>query len=429
MHERILRRLLFAAFVGVCVCPTLLVMVWAASHRFSWRRIRLERDLTRAVAMSVAVGDVRFPRPGSMVLEGVSVSDPESGEEVARARLVEVVDTAAGRVATAFEPVVQIHVADELWRWLDQHVLRQDGLWESGVTILADQVTLETGAPPRRERAETLTGFRCLLSRTTGGPELKAAFGLAGLGQGDSVQLRVVRNRQQFPAATGVAVEAKRAVPCRLLGGKMAGTLGPRAEFQGRLWAVHTPQGWDIEIGPAQWTNVDLDRLVSDRLPRKLSGSAEMVLQQARVEQGRLVEGSGTIVAGPGYVGSSLLTAAAREMRFRQGVASAASRGATTRYHKIALSWRVDGRGPEPGFTLRGALPGGAIMTGERGDLLREPVDRTVPTAALIAALGPPTPFRVPAAPETAWLLGALPLARQASGEPQVASGKVASGE
>ena len=181
--------------------------------------------------------------------------------------------------------------------------------------------------------------------------------------------------------------------------------LGSRSRFRGSIWSTETPQGHRCEV-IGEFTDVDLDGLVTDHFTHRLSGPANVTLQVARFQQGRLVEAAGTLQAGPGRIGRSLLDAAATRLKLAPGTLP--EPGDPIPYDRLACEFFVD----SDGLWLRGQGSGdssGAILTGRYGPLLGNPASQPQPVVALLGMLVPGSEVQVPATRQTAWLMRHLP--------------------
>ena len=118
-------------------------------------------------------------------------------------------------------------------------------------------------------------------------------------------------------------------------------------------------------------TGIDLDRLVSARSEHHLSGPAEVQLEEARFQHGRLLDATGSIHAGPGLVGRSLLAAAASQLHCT-GNNPAAAWSDLAEYDEMGFRFAIDGRG----LTIQGLCsrsPGTVFLGRVHGRLLGEP--------------------------------------------------------
>jgi hypothetical protein len=182
-------------------------------------------------------------------------------------------------------------------------------------------------------------------------------------------------------------------------------TWGPESTFCGELWWQQRADGLAGEVR-GSITGVDLDKLVSARSEHRLSGPAEVLLEEARFQHGRLLDATGSIHAGPGLVRRSLLAAAASQLHFT-GNNPAAAWGDLADYDEMAFHFAIDQRG----LKIQGLCsksPGAVFVGRVHGRLLGEPPPGLQPllgVVRLLANLGD----AVPADPAAQALLGVLP--------------------
>jgi hypothetical protein len=184
-------------------------------------------------------------------------------------------------------------------------------------------------------------------------------------------------------------------------------SLGASARFRGYLCAELVADGWQGQISGGQFSDVELDRLVTDRLPYQLSGTAHVEIEHAQFRGGRMEEIRGRILAGPGRVSRSLVDAAAAQLGLGGGPPLAAP-DAVVPYEQLAFKFAANAYG----LVLEGHCRAGAVMCDGRGQLLGS-VHQPRPIAALLRTLAPRTAEQFPVSPETDWLARRLPLVRQ----------------
>jgi hypothetical protein len=295
-----------------------------------------------------------------------------------------------------------------LWQVLGRILQHDCGMVDCDVRLAADHVVLQSEG-----NAETLVGVEGEIDSLTGKAEAKLKFGVAGLEMPEPACLRVFRNRQVSPPATGFELNTHgSALPCRLLatGIESMRPFGPQARFCGCFWAHQTcdtagSDDWEGELF-GQLSDVDLGSLVEERFPHRLSGMAQIEIQPAHFSHGRLEDGTCELRAGPGDISRSLLDAAADRLGLiRSPQVSLA--GDLVPYEQLSLGASIDGYG----LRLQGRCPSAAILLGRQGPLLTsEPVARPRPVVALLQMLVPASEVQVPATRQTDWLMRHLPI-------------------
>ncbi len=196
-------------------------------------------------------------------------------------------------------------------------------------------------------------------------------------------------------------------LPCSLLVVPMGikNQLGERARFRGSISVIETPDGWNGELA-GEFKDVDLQAIVSEQFPHQLSGTADITIELARFEQGRLMEARGTLIAGPGTISQSLLQSAAHNLQLT-GTATDLDR-AIVPYDQFAVSFTID----SSGLVLGGLCDGAKATIIRRGEmaLLAESGTSRRPLVALVRTLVPLSELQVPATRESNWLIDHLPV-------------------
>ena len=225
--------------------------------------------------------------------------------------------------------------------------------------------------------------------------------------------MRIVRNRQVSPPADGFEMETGPSpVPCRLLAAclKEANSLGSNCRFSGRVSTFRTPDGWSGELS-GQLTGVDLGRLTRENTAAAVTGTADITLQKARFQRGRIDELTGRIVCGPGTLGRDMLAALVTHLRVVPSPEIPVT-GQSQAFDRMGLDFRIDDRGisiiGRCASMLGADIPGAMAVAGGRV-LLTQPVAQPQPIAALIQALVPVNEVPVPATRQTGWLECLLP--------------------
>lgn len=408
-----------AAFFALCVLPTVAVLLWAVSRHWPGRVAAEARRLSRELGLEVSLEGVQHLRPDTVLYEGVEISDPETGKPLLRCRVLEaqwteLADTEGRRkpslLLIASQGEIQAAGLPRLWRLVRQPLEREGGPAQLDVRLRASDLTLHAAG-----RAETLSDVQGSIELLSGGAQAQVDFRLAGTSASKPARIRIVRNRQLAPPANGFELDTGGgALPCGLLamGVPELEPLGPDARFRGHVWfneAAGGPAGaWEGEV-TGQLTQVDLSRLVSDRFPHKLSGTAEVAIQKARFHRGRLEEAQCSLIAGPGVVSRSLVEAAAAKLSLSKG--DLAATDLLLPYQHLSFAAEIDAGG----LKIQGSCPGGepgTILTDGRNPLLGESSAQPQPVVALLQTLVPASEVQVPATRQTDWLMRHLPLPR-----------------
>jgi hypothetical protein len=420
------RNLVVTGFVLLCLLPTLAMLAWIVRLHWPGRARAEARQLEALLGLRVSLEEVEHLSPGRAVYKGLQLSDPETGQGVLRCRRLETDwQEAAGDDSTknarllilmAESPEINGAQMPNLWRLLNRQLTGRSAGQNIGVRLSAAELTVHTA-----QRPEVLEEVHASLDQMAAGTQARLSFLDQGQAVSEPATIRIGRNRQTTPPATGFELYTGTAdMPGSLLalGLPAIGPLGDDARFHGYIWANQNPQGWAGEL-TGQWTDVELDRLITDHFPHTLSGLARMTVERIRFADGRVEEASGTVSAGPGMVSRSMLQGLARHLNFE--AVQPTTNNALAPYEQLAFSFSLNAEGLE----IQGQCPGGAagtVMLDRRSRLLSQPPTQPQPVPALLQALFPPSRHQMPALRQTSWLARRLPLPEE-SLEPIQAAG------
>lgn len=416
MHDRTRLRICRAAFLLLCLLPTSATVAWIgvchspvneAVERAGW-----EQWLAEQSGLRVSIARISHPAQGITRLDGLSLADRETGEPIARVRQVEIGgETAAGDGAMLIavsQPEIHSRQLQRLWEILHQRMLRGEVDLPQPLELTAAELTV---LPADDEIATTLTDFRCRVEPDLAGPKATIEFFDAAMPAEKAVQLQIVRDRQTSPPTTRWELDTRgAAIWCSLLSDDIEslGSLGVTATFSGSAWATLGFDGWEGEIH-GRFQQVDLDRVVSDRFPHKLSGMAEVTLQRAKFRGGRIIDVAGSLRATGGSISLSLLEQAEKSLGLQLDPQTRLSDRTLRRYRQLACDFTIGGNGLEIAGRCDGPQAG-VVLTDDRRPLLANAQPEILPAVALVRTLSPDSAVQVPATLETDVLLRALPI-------------------
>jgi hypothetical protein len=394
LHDRTRRRIALAMFFALGILPTLIVWGWAAWWR-SGRYVRWEEQrLKLQLGMHVRLSAVQHPRPGVVLYQDLTLSEPETGQPVFHCDAVEAqwdwvpLGTGSSQPSlalTVFQPKILASAWDEVWRLLDRALCRRIELDERGLQITAKELTIFNGKTAWIKLAD-LEGH---LDATPERSRAEVEFHLAGDNPKSLARFHVTRNRQVTPAAIQLDfASGSTPLPCALLAVGLpafrAG--GPAAKFEGAFRAVSSRSGPDGELH-GRFTGVDLEQLVRDPLPQQLAGTANVSIETARFHDGRLQEVHGSVIAESGAISRSLVAVAVEHLGLTPGSAID-HRGPMIPFDSLAARFVCDGKG----LRLQGLPSSGSpatILAGRLGPILGESPSPSTPQplAGVIQAL------------------------------------------
>ena len=408
MHERTRRIFCRAGFVLFCLLPTSVVSSLVI-YRHTDRHAQAMREhwqaaLATVLQADVSIGTVRQPNYRYVVLDDVQVQQLETGDLVAAAGALEVAHTDAGLVVLAHH----LEVVDEklplLVKLIDAGVLQRASPGAPSFRMAASSLTIHGGTT-----GQTFANLRIQLQSAAGGPSLLLSAHAPDRPE-ESIRIMASRNRQVSPPLTRWELSTGEAsVPCQLFARALPALnrLGTSCRFQGLAWldASDQPQG-GVQ---GRLTEVDLQQSFHD-FPHTLQGHAELVLQEAVLDGGRLVAAAGSLHARQGSTSASLLLAAEQTLGLTLNERVPRDASSILRFQHLAFAFHIDERGLAVAGSSDPRFPG-LVMSDEKGPLLsRTPGSaETVPVVAFVRMLAPDSAIQVPASRQTDWLLQALP--------------------
>ena len=412
MPRRTHRILCRFGFLTFCLLPTLLVVGWIINERViegspspaaeAAARPLAEAELSRLLGLKVTLERISYPQRGVTLLENVTIADPETGGRIAAVPALEMAKTERGLELIATRPEIDAERWRLLWESLHDRVLRERGEIISPTHLTARQATLVSDRPAR---SPSFSDVEIRLASGSAAIE----FRVAGAESPQRVKFQAKRERSATPPYTRWELHTgESTLPCTLFADRLPwlARLGAGCGFNGSLWAEQAPGGWRGEL-TGRFIDVDLDRLVSEQFPHKLSGSGEVTFSRLEFEGGRIRQAAGWLDAGPGTISRGLLAGGLETFALRSNTLQDVK--TLSRYARLAFGFEMD----EVGVRLSGACdPEGTLLMLEDDPKARL-LDRhahVTPIAALVRMLAPANEVQVPAAKETDALLRILPL-------------------
>jgi hypothetical protein len=397
-------------FVVFCVLPTLLVGGWivcrsafSAAEKDEW-----QREMAARLGLIVEIADVRYPSPAVAELVEVRLLDPETHLPVAAAGRIELMPTDDGWAAHIAGLAVEGERLDVLARALRQHVLRLPANRTGEETPLS--ITLELGDVVLHQhgRQQSLSSCAATLQLSPDSANVELEFALPG---SERARLGVCRNR----AAAGLETiwqldTGGTPLPCSLLADAWPGLsrLGRNGRFAGSLQVVDTAEGTSGSLA-GTLDLVDLDALVSETFPHRLSGLATVRFDRAVLRSGKLTELQGAIHAEGGAISRSLIDAAQEHLGLSRAADNRALHaGSDLPFQLLAADFQLTDKSLE--IANRGSETPGVLVANEHGPLLEAPPGHRVAAVGLIRALLPGNEHQVPATRQTEALVGLLPV-------------------
>jgi hypothetical protein len=370
---------------------------------------------------------MRHLRPGDVLYEGVSLSDPETGKRLIKCRSVEAIESIMIDHRGEQRPALvlkaeQMSVDAAQWPKVNEALQRRlqgtGGGPELEIRLTAEELTLEAGGlagfgEPLSPKAPSVilyhveAGVAALPAGRQEGIEARLQCALQQFEGAERVQMRIVRNRQVSPPANGFEIDTGRAeFPCRLLGlayGDL-NKLGAKCRFCGSATLFHTSSGLAGEVH-GRLADLDLTTAVGQNFGQSITGLAEVVMEQAVLRGGRLDAATGRIKAGPGTIGRPLVQSAIDHMQLTATQLPAGDEPVP--FEMLGATFWLD----ERGLSLAGNCPGvpsATIVAGGQA-LLGEPARQPLPVGALVQVVSAGSNDSVPATQQALGLARYLP--------------------
>ncbi|MGO9114501.1 MAG: hypothetical protein ACLP9L_35235 [Thermoguttaceae bacterium] len=413
LYDHTRRQICMAAFLALCVLPTLAVTSWSVARHLPWHKQAEEQRLSQELGLDVSIESMRHVEPGVVRYTGLKLTDPETGLKLfgcleLSATWTSMTDSQGQTRPAIVLAATQAESAASDWERLNEVLRRrlecQGGRPEIELRLTADQWALHNG-----NETQVLLAVKGGIGLMPSGIQARLDFQLPGVNSPEPVQMGIVRNRQVSPPADGFEMHTGPSpVPCRLLATYVteASALGPNCRFSGDVSTYSTPDGWSGDVS-GQLTGVDLGRLARENSAAAIMGTADIALKKVKFQRGRIDELAGRIVCGPGALGRDMLAALVTHLRLTPAPQMSFT-GQSLAFDRIGLDFWIDSRGISIAGQCAG-VPGAVAVVGDRA-ILTEPASQPQPVAALIQALVPANEVPIPATRQTGRLARLLPM-------------------
>jgi hypothetical protein len=402
IHDRTRRWICRVIFILGGILPMVCVAAWAAVVHSPSHLEAVRREVAEILGLDVRLASVSYPQPGVMLLEGLELADADAKEPLASIRAAEIISDGKSRTIVLSQPDVNIARPEWLWSLIDARLRHRAD--QAPLRLAAGELTLRFHGG-----AATLIDCNTQVESASERNTLTAAFRLADVPASEPVRLRIERSSSAGQSVSSFGLDARSAMlPCSMLAAVLErrNYLGEKSTLRGDIRGTRMPDGWQGEFS-GRLESVDLNELVTDQFPHRLSGKATLTVDKAVVHSGRLEEFHGAILAGPGIVSDSLLASAADNLKMRrEGL-----RGPTgaANYEELSAAFDFDARGLVMRGTCKDNRPG-LVIRSRQGAILWQTAGGPVPVVALVKTLVPDSQTQVPATRQTDWLLNLLPI-------------------
>ncbi len=408
MHESTRRRLCRAAFWLVCVLPTALVLGWCHWQRQPGRVAEAETLLSSLTGLTARVSAVSRPRPGVVRLVGVQLREPESSAEVVSCERLEI---------RRYRNLIKVSLAGaeldadrvgRLWPAIDLRMQRWQADWPS-VTVQSSEVAVRSQHGQLTLRASDcdLAGLRFV------GDEVQGwlAFRVAELDNTGPVTAWAKREKQATRPTTRFELTSTKAwLPAWLLAGGCPplAQVHPRAKLRGAVSAAHAPLGWDAKLTGIELQGQELLRVLSSKLPALGSWPLQVHIEQAALQEGRIVSAQGKVRGGVGQVSPATLARIQLALGAAPPGRAPASPRSSVDFDELNAAFRLDREGLQLTGLCRGPIAG-VVLRSSKGPLLALQEHRLRSPKVLLDMFAQENAGAVPAGAATEGLLSLLP--------------------
>ena len=251
LHDKTRRRICLVAFGLFCLTPTALVAGWCVAWQLPGHLRAEVQRLQQQLGLTVELSGMRHLRPGVVVYEGLSLSDPETGQTVLRCPTIEAACTCAtdekGQARTTVlltvpEGEIEAKSLDRFGQLIECLLQNQAGWGDMDVRLAAGAVTLRSG-----DNSQTLADVEATIEAVSGGGPGQGRFPPGRFRDtGDDEGPTHSQSPDQAARLWAGTRHRAHSLPCDLLAAGLTElkTLGPASRFCGHLWATQTPGGW-----------------------------------------------------------------------------------------------------------------------------------------------------------------------------------------
>jgi hypothetical protein len=237
LHDHTRRALCRLGFLGLCLAPTVSVLAWGVRHHLPSHLAAVSREVSILTDCSAEVGRVTHPRPGVTILHAVTLSDPSTGDVIARVDQLMIDERGDVLRIKATRPTASADGLPRLWNALSRYIER----WEGEQPLEFAAGTVELASSYKQHEFQDL---QARLQISSAGPQFDAQFRHVGGELAEPAEIHITddrpKNSRTFDLATG-----SQPFPCLIASVLLPelAALGSEAAFQGRVSAEATRGG------------------------------------------------------------------------------------------------------------------------------------------------------------------------------------------
>ena len=330
-------------FLALCILPTMFLFGWAVSGDTPKGRtetlIQWRQSLSHELNVDVHIGSIESFET-TIVLNDVGLFDKEHGKLLAKSAQVTIYpaqDLQQVVVSQLEVYTAQLDLLGQAMNHIQQSTLRHP--------IVIDAAQCNLVGPDAR----TLTDLRLQVRQTDEQARWDLAFRVAGAEAPSKSHFRLRRDRRSERPLVAWELETSHApLPVSVAWSLMPKLrmLGAECEFQGRVVSEQFPldhkqfaDGGRATRIQGTFRQLDIQGILENFFYRLTSSDAELLLQDARIENDRLTFASGSFKSSAGTIGRRFMQQVSQSLflkfdrRFEQK--------AYARYSRLGLAFQI----------------------------------------------------------------------------------------
>ena len=391
-----------------CAVPTILTIAGVVWLRTPWyhayRVSATEARLQDWLGMRFEIEHIEDLAPGAVRLSGIKIFEPETGVEVARARLVQWVRDKEQIGVSIHQPELQSIQLQHAWYLIHDRFFCRPELTTVRARIRAADLTIHSETGPA-----TANNVDVYIQPAEQATQLTANFQLAGLPSSRPAVISAIRDRSvSLPKTVWTLRSGSTPLPCSALAEYLPvmKSLGPAAEFSGSLnWHLQDNR-WQMDLSGCHFRKVELAR-VFDRPAHKFVGMADIQLTRCQLADGRFTDLVGMMeVAEPGRIGSELVAAAEKILHVHVAPDAARLPGGDLTFDHLDLAFSLEQNDLRLGVLLSES---GQTIASKSWD------DSAVPAFKVASLVAPNSSVQLPVNSLSIRLMDLLPLPKETS--------------
>lgn len=367
-------------FLWGCLAPTVTIAVLALVLWSPWYRHAVKRrwveSLTASLGLEVALEQVWRDGRGITHLRRLTLRDPDSQQTVMAIDEVRWADHDGKLLVSLIRPELDCDQLATCWATVHHRLLRGPRGRGGQILVSAREFTLRAG-----QQTVTVGNVQGATRTSADARTALVEFRLPWAPEGDVARISAIRRQGQ--RTPELAFDSGRTpLPCWLVGSHWPAveTLGPRAEFAGKLKWSDESGASDLQL-MGRFYNAELAGWVDGQPAGSFQGEGQLLVQRARWQRGRLVEAAGHVVSRAGLIRPQLLDALARSWQLRRPPLYGDMQQPIA-WNRLEFGFYFDAAG----LQLRGqcgeAPPGTLLASGTRALLLSDGRTLSLPTVS-----------------------------------------------